>query len=337
MAGGAVFRATHLPRKSPRMRMLGKIAAGTVLAVLAYIALGGAMVVAAGPLKMRGEMVDIGGGRRMHLICEGPRSAAPTVLFEAGAFGFSADWGVVQEKVVAQGFHACAYDRAGMGLSDPGPAPRDGLAVAGDLEKLLAAAHEDGPFILVGHSMAGLYLRLYANRNPGKVAGLVLVDAVTPEATATPMVRQFVTQFVRATGWASLGACAGLYGPLAGTWFGDKIGLTPVASAEKRRAFASPRHNRTAAAEVKQWFKTAEEASATGPLNPSWPVAVVTAGPGHRRAGYKALQADPARLSHHGYDESVEGAGHATLLGVKYADHIVRAIDFVRDAAAGKG
>ena len=102
----------------------------------------------------------------MHLICEGPKGAGPTVLFEAGAFGFSADWGVVQEQLAAQGLRACAYDRAGMGLSDPGPQPRDGLAVVGDLERLLAAAHEKGPFILVGHSMAGLYLRLFANRNP---------------------------------------------------------------------------------------------------------------------------------------------------------------------------
>jgi pimeloyl-ACP methyl ester carboxylesterase len=313
---------------------MAKITAGTVLAVLTYIAVGGVLVACAGPLNMRGEMVDIGGGRRMRLVCEGPREAGPTVLFEAGAFGFSADWGVVQDRVAAQGMRACAYDRAGMGLSDPGPAPRDGLAVVGDLEHLLDAAHEDGPFILVGHSMAGLYLRLYANRNPHKVTGLVLVDATTPEASENPEVRRFVVQFTRASQLASWGASTGLYAPLAGTWFGDKIGLTPAAAAEKRRAFASPRHNRTAAAEVTQWLHTAEEARATGPLNPTWPVAVVTAGPGHRQAGYKALQSEPARLSHHGYAETVADAGHATLLGVRFADHVVKAIDFVRDAAA---
>jgi pimeloyl-ACP methyl ester carboxylesterase len=316
------------------MRVLGKLAAGTALAVLAYIAVGGAMVALSEPLKMRGEMVDIGGGRRMHLICEGPRGKAPAVLLEAGAFGFSADWGVVQEKAAARGYRVCAYDRAGMGLSDPGPAPRDGEAIVGDLERLLAAAHEDGPFILVGHSMAGLYLRLFANRDPGKVAGLVLVDATTPEATQDPAVGRFVGQFVRASRLASFGAQMGLYAPISGTWFGDKIGLNAAASAEKRRAFASPQHNRTAAAEVEQWFRTAEQARATGPLDPDWPVAVVTAGPGHRRLGYPSLQSEPARLSRHGYAEAVEKAGHATLLGRKYADHVVKAIDFVRDAAA---
>jgi pimeloyl-ACP methyl ester carboxylesterase len=315
------------------MRRLAKILAGTVLAVLVYIAMGGAVVALQGPLPMRGTMVDIG-GRRMHLVCEGPKSAdtngaSPTVLFEAGAFGFSADFGVVQDKVAAQGLRTCSYDRAGLGLSDPGPAPRDSAAIVSDLEKLLAAAHEDGPFILVGHSMAGLHLRLFATRNSGKVAGLVLIDATTPEATELPAVRKFVGAFTRATQWASWLARTGLYAPLSYTWLGDKIGLTPVASAEKRRAFASPRHNKWAAAEVSEWLNSAREAKAGGPLDPNWPVAVVTAGDGHGRLGWKSLQATPARESHHGYAENVAEAGHATLLGVKYADAVVKGVDHV--------
>jgi pimeloyl-ACP methyl ester carboxylesterase len=281
---------------------------------------------------MRGELVDIG-GRRLHLIRQGAEGAVATVLFEAGAFGFSADWGVVQDKVAARGLHAVSYDRAGLGLSDPGPEPRDGLAVMSDLEALLKAAGESGPFVLVGHSMAGLYLRLFANRNPQRVLGLVLVDAATPESADTPAVRKFVVGFHRASQLASLGAQAGLYAPLAGTWFGDKIGLTPQASAEKRRAFASPRHNRWAAAEVGQWLRTAEEAKATGPLDPDWPVAVVTAGPGDPHAGWRAAQAEPARRSRHGYEDHREDAGHATLLGTRHADAVVRAIDHVLAAA----
>jgi pimeloyl-ACP methyl ester carboxylesterase len=311
-----------------------RVVAGLVLAILAYIALGGAIVAMSSPLKMRGEMVDIG-GRRLHLICEGPKGAGPSVLLEAGAFGFSADFGVVQEKLVAQGLHVCAYDRAGLGLSDPGPEPRDGLAVVGDLEKLLAAAHEDGPFILVGHSMAGLYLRLFADRNPGKVAGLVLVDAATPESTETPAGHQFVSQFIRATRIAAFGARAGLYAPLAGTWFGDKIGLSPAASAEKRRAFASPVHNRWAAAEVSQWLAAAEQAKAAGPLDPKWPVAVITASHRRFRAGMSPIMAAPAKQSAKGYVERVDGASHTTLLG-PYSDAVVRGVDHVRDALAAK-
>lgn len=316
------------------MRRLAKVVAGLVLALAAVIALGEAALAVAGPLPMRGQMIDIG-GRRLHLICEGPKGPAPTVLFEPGAFGFSADFAVVQDKVAAQGLHTCAYDRAGMGLSDPGPAPRTSAAIAADLEKLLAAAHEDGPFILVGHSMAGLHLRLFATRNPGKVAGLVLVDATTPEATDLPQIRKFVDAFTRASHLASFGAKTGLYAPLSFTWFGDKIGLTPVASKEKRRAFASVRHNRWAADEVSQWLVSANEAKAAGRLDPDWPVAVVTAGASHGRLGWKSLQAAPARESRHGYVENVEDAGHATLLGVKHADAIVRGVDHVLAAWRG--
>ena len=121
------------------------------------------------------------------------------------------------------------------------------IAVASDLEKLLKAAHEDGPFVLVGHSMAGLRIQLFANRNPDKVAGLVFVDAATPEVTDTPSGQASSNTFARASRLAGFGASLGLFTPLAGTWLGDKYGLPPAASAEKRRAFAIPPHNRTAA------------------------------------------------------------------------------------------
>ncbi len=309
-----------------------KILAGAILALLAYIAAGGALVAAEGMHGMRGRMVDIG-GRRLHMVCEGQRNAEPTVLFEAGAFGFSADWGVVQERVTALGLHTCSYDRAGLGLSDPGPGPRDGLAATKDLEALLKAADEDGPLILVGHSMAGTYMPLFAARNRDRIRGLVFVDATPPEAIDRPEVRAFVKKFTSASQLAALGAQVGLYQPLAGTRLGDKIGLTPAASAEKRRAFASPNHNRWAAAEVAQWLNTAAEARAAGPLDPNWPVAVVTAGPVGGRAGWKALQAAPAHHAVHGYVDNVEGAGHATLLGVSHADAVVRGVAFVRQAA----
>ena len=314
------------------MRLALKILAAAILALLAYIAIGGAMVATAGALPMRGEMIDIGGGRRMHIVCEGPKGAGPTVLFEAGAFGFSADWGAVQSKVVAQGLRACAYDRAGLGLSDPGPEPRDANAVVGDLERLLKAAHEDGPFIVVGHSMAGLYLPLFAARNPDRIKGLVFVDAATPQVSETPSGRQFADAFAKASRLAALGARLGLFTPLQGTWLGDKYGLPPAASAEKRRAFASPAHNRWAAAEVDQWMASAAQAKAAGPLNPAWPVAVITAG--KHRADLNGLGYAPARASRFGYSENVPQATHQTLVGLAYSDAVVRGIDHVRDAGA---
>ncbi len=294
------------------------------------------MNVAAGPLTHRGQMIDIG-GRRLRLVCQGPVSSPkPVVILEAGAFGSAADWGVVQDKLAAQGIRSCAYDRAGMGLSDPSPAPRDGPNIAQDLEKLLAAAKVPGPYVLCGHSMGGLRLRQFAARNPDKVVGIVLVDATTPEALDNEAMRQFVAHFASASKLAGVGASLGLFQPLAGTGLGDKIGLTGEAQREKRRFFASGRHNRVAAQEVALWPASARQAGAVAPFDPDWPVAVITAG-GMQSAviRWKASQAAPAEASRHGYIDHVEGAGHNSLLGVRFADHIVKGIDVVI-AAAGR-
>lgn len=306
-------------------------AAALVLAQLAAVAAGGAMSAISKPPPLRGRMVDIG-GRRLHIVCDGPETDRPTVIFESGAFGFSADWGVVQERLARHGVHSCAYDRAGLGRSDPGPKPRDGLAVTRDLEALLLNAREPGPYILVGHSMAGLYLRIFAARNPGKMKGIVLVDAATPEASRNRLVRRWIGGFMVASNWAARGSQLGLFKPFSPI-FGDKIGLTPQASAEKRHVFKSVHHNQWAAEEVSHWIKTAKQAEAAGGYDPDWPVAVVTAGPVGGRRAWKTMQVAPARTSKHPYVANVAEAGHASVLGERHADAIVKAILFVREAA----
>eukprot|EP01030_Chromulinospumella_sphaerica_P033167 gene33167-34000_t len=102
----------------------GRGAAVLGLALLLSIALGG-LVSAFSATSPPGRLVDIG-GRRLNLVCAGPEQAdGPLVVFEAGAFGLSADFGAVQEGLAAKGVRSCAYDRAGLGRSDPGPSPRD--------------------------------------------------------------------------------------------------------------------------------------------------------------------------------------------------------------------
>ncbi|HEX7886427.1 MAG TPA: alpha/beta hydrolase [Phenylobacterium sp.] len=112
-------------------------------------------------------------GRKLNLACAGRGS--PTVLLEAGFGADSQAWFKVQ-PALAKLTRVCAYDRAGYGYSDPGPSPRDGAAVARDLDQALAAADIAGPFIVVGHSAGGLYARLFAARRAQDVAGLVLLD-----------------------------------------------------------------------------------------------------------------------------------------------------------------
>jgi pimeloyl-ACP methyl ester carboxylesterase len=278
----------------------------------------------------RGSFIDLG-GRRIHLVRSGPAMARPTVLLEAGSFGFSADWAVVQAQLAARGVRSLAYDRAGLGLSDAGPQPRDGAAIALDLERLLAAAGEAGPFVLVGHSMAGLHVQLFAGRNRDRVAGVVLVDAITAGAASDPAVRIYAAGF---------GAVSRVHGALAGLGllkpfrrWGDMIGLTPNAAAHKRWAFGHGPHNRAAAAEVAQWDADVAQAEAAGPFDPAWPVAVVTAGPRRGLTRLRALQAEPAERSAHGYQDPIARASHADMIGVRFAWRVVEAIDHVRRAA----
>lgn len=313
------------------LKFAARGAAGLTLAVLVLIALGGLMSAASHP-PLRGRMIDVG-GRSLHMVCAGPKDGRPVVVMEAGAFGLSADWGAVQAGLAAEGVRSCAYDRAGLGRSDPGPAPRDGLAVAGDFEKMLEASGEPGPYIYVGHSMAGLYARLFAGRNPDKVAGLVLVDAATPEAADSPVARTWIGRFAAVSRWAGYGASAGLF-KIISPWMGDRIGLPPEAAGDKRAAFASGAHNRWSGREVGEWMTASEQAAAAGPYDPALPIAVVTAGPEKGREDWKKVQTAPARASAHGYIEHVAGAGHATLLGETHAQEIVKAVLFVRDAAA---
>lgn len=112
-------------------------------------------------------------GRKINFRCEG--QGAPTVLLEGGYGANSLGWSKVK-ALVGPSHRVCSYDRAGAGFSDPGPLPRDGAAIAADLDGALRAADIRGPYVLVGHSAGALYMRLFSNRRPGEIAGMVLVD-----------------------------------------------------------------------------------------------------------------------------------------------------------------
>ncbi len=177
---------------APQAETPGALAAPSSLPVSAIPAVAqSATPAAASPVPASGDfagLVDIGGGRRMYLECRG--SGGPTVVLEAGYGNAGAIWdqaalGADSDKTaVLPGVEAftrvCAYDRPGAQVppsrSDPVPQPRTIAAVVADLHALLVAAGEPGPYVLVGHSLGGLMVRLYAAAYPDEVAGLVLVD-----------------------------------------------------------------------------------------------------------------------------------------------------------------
>jgi len=117
------------------------------------------------------------GGHTMRIDCSG--SGSPAIILDAGLGNDGLIWGGVQ-PALAKTTRVCSYDRAGFGWSDPLPPPRDADHIATELHGLLAAAHITGPVVLMGHSIAGMYIRDYAARYPQNVAGLIFVDASTP-------------------------------------------------------------------------------------------------------------------------------------------------------------
>jgi pimeloyl-ACP methyl ester carboxylesterase len=125
-----------------------------------------------------GQMVDVG-GYRMHVYCSG--SGSPTVVLDALFPGTVSNWAWVQPEI-AKTTRVCAYDRAGQGWSDSGPKPRDALHGAHELHALLEAAEIPGPYILVGHSLGGLTVRMFADQYPDEVVGMVLIEATNPDS-----------------------------------------------------------------------------------------------------------------------------------------------------------
>ncbi|ODT89261.1 alpha/beta fold hydrolase [Phenylobacterium sp. SCN 70-31] len=284
------------------------------------------------PASCRGELVDIG-GRRLRVVRAGPTGGAhPLIVCEHGAFGCASDWAVVQEKLAVRGLRSLAYDRAGLGHSDPGPAPRDGRAINDDLEALLAAVGEAGPVVLAGHSMGGLMVRLFVLERTFPVAGLVLADAVTPDVFSLPGGPQAIRGFGRLLQLTSHAAKFGVMVPIS-LINGNLIGLPRPVAGEKRRIHASASHAHAAAAEVMSWPETSRMAGAAD-LPRDLPVAVVTAGPHRGREALKAIQEKAARHARRGHIEHVAPASHANLLGPRHADAVVRGVEFALQAGS---
>jgi pimeloyl-ACP methyl ester carboxylesterase len=123
----------------------------------------------AGPQRL----VRIGRRRRLNALLTG--EGPVTVILAAGGGGSTINWGYVQ-AALSRDFRVFAYDRAGMGFSDPGPLPRTTGRSVDDLRAALNALGLTPPYVIAGHSMGSFDARLFAFRYPDEVIGMVLVD-----------------------------------------------------------------------------------------------------------------------------------------------------------------
>src|SRR5829696_9164849 len=268
-----------------------------------------------------GEMVDVG-DHRLHINCVGQGS--PTVILESGLGTMSADWANVQPEV-AKTTRVCSYDRAGTGWSERGPTPRDPKQIARELHTLLANAGIDGPYVLVGQSFGGLYVRMYDDMYPKEVEGMVLVDSshpgmwtrLPPEVVAT--LKPPAWQVGAMTFLTRLGVFRLSGGDMT------ECGLPTQQCKEEQAYLHSTRYKVTWGQEMYAPERDAQ-VRATGDLGDK-PLVVLSAGDHSRdfAAGvspagrtrfehtWHTLQSELAALSTDSNHRVVEGAGHSTL------------------------
>jgi pimeloyl-ACP methyl ester carboxylesterase len=130
------------------------------------------------PPPAPGKLVPIS-GKQMHFVEEGGHQRGPTVVLESGLGGGSFAWAWVQPQV-AHFARIVAYDRAGLGWSEASDGSHDADQVAQHLHELLDRIDAPRPYLLVGHSLGGLFVLRFAQLYRDEVGGLVLVDAVSP-------------------------------------------------------------------------------------------------------------------------------------------------------------
>lgn len=115
--------------------------------------------------------------------CSGTETGAPTVILETGNGGTQSTLTPIEDALVDRTV-VCAYDRAGVGLSDPPPKrPRPVTDVVADLEGFLKAAKIEPPYFVIGNSAGGVVAFMFVQANPNDVAGFVVMNAMPPPFT----------------------------------------------------------------------------------------------------------------------------------------------------------
>jgi pimeloyl-ACP methyl ester carboxylesterase len=308
---------------------------GMGLALIAGLALAGAgyeAIASRGDAQAHpapGQLVDVG-GYSLHIQCVG--TGSPTVVFDAGLGGTSLDWNLVLPQI-GQTTRACAYDRAGMGWSESGPPPRTPARIAGELHTLLGNAGIAPPYILVGHSLAGKNVRLFALQHPDEVAGMVLVDARSEyvDEHSSPEAARAFQQAVAAQG--KLYGLARMLGLVR--LFGASLEGVQAMPAETRLAmalFASGQRGLDATS-----AEALERASDDGQLQVALgalPLIVLAAGESMEQIPYwSEAQRRQAALSTNGRLLVVEGSGHA--IQAEQPAVVIDAVQQVVDQARG--
>jgi pimeloyl-ACP methyl ester carboxylesterase len=264
-----------------------------------------------------GVMIEVNGAK-MHLDCRG--FSQPTIVLEAGAMGFAATWEWVAASL-RETHRVCTYDRAGLGWSTGQEGIRRASDATDNLNTLLTIAGEQGPFVIVGHSLGGLLSLAFANKFPTRVLGLILVDPAHPDMlTRIPGAESAFALLLRrldiATALARIGVTRA--SGIALSWVRD---LPSRARREAVLFATAPAHLRAAKSELLAWDYYSSAARNIG-ATCTIPLLVLSAGrwawqgrdAEGQRAVLNALHAELANWSATGTRVTIKDADHYSIL-----------------------
>ncbi|MGP1664790.1 MAG: alpha/beta hydrolase, partial [Rhodanobacter sp.] len=295
------------------------------------------------------QRVDVDHGRRMNLYCRG--SGSPAVILNAGLGDSTLSWALVQ-PALAKRTTTCAYDRAGLGFSDAATRPGTPKNDAQDLHALLQAAHVRPPYVLVGHSLAGMYVRVFADTYPDEVVGMVIVEGSHEDqssrgwAIGAPDQKAKFDAYLKnihacvgeaekgfVTGSASYKKCLGEPSDPRFSGAINRAMQAYATSVKWQAAVASEREN--------MFYASAEQTRATRKNYGSMPIIVLTHSPypkapdetqeerNQRTLLWEDLHLQVAAMSSRGVNQIVPDSGHY----IQY-DHPQVVIDAVNQAVA---
>jgi pimeloyl-ACP methyl ester carboxylesterase len=272
-----------------------------------------------------GRLFDVG-GFKMHMDCTGEGS--PAVILESGLGDSYVSWRKVQPQI-AKFTRVCSYDRAGIGYSDSSSQPRTSGVIAGELHALLQAARIAPPYVLVGHSMGGYNVRLYASLYPSEVTGMVLVDASHPDQD-----NRFPPELKNMEGsWLREAEFLEYTSPLGIPRLMGLCDQDPVLRAAECNFHSA----REGVAELKGFAESAVQTAATGSLG-DMPLAVLSHDPEKPSAD---LPADLAKPTNEAWEKMQEELAHLSTRGTqviaKNSSHYIQLDrpDVVIDAVRG--
>jgi pimeloyl-ACP methyl ester carboxylesterase len=256
-----------------------------------------------------GHLVDVG-PYRLHIYCTG--SGSPAVILDSGMGDSYLSWRKVQPQI-AHFTRVCSYDRAGLGYSDYSRHPSTSKDFAKQLHTLLHNAGIPAPYVLVGHSMGGFDVRLYASLYRSDVAGMVLVDSSHPaqQSRLPPALNDMDAIWLREQEFFEFAMPFGI--PRLLGFCGN--------DAEVRAAECNFHDAREGVAELKAIAESAAQAAATGSLG-DMPLVVLSHDPDAPQPdlpedlvkptneAWQQMQEELVRLSARGKQVIAKNSGH---------------------------